>query len=875
MAHSPSRPEGGAQTPLSSWPVSEGIDDTREGAPAAEGFTPGTMVAGRYRIVALVGKGGMGQVYRAEDTKLGHAVALKFIHGTLSPRRLQRLYTEVRIGREVAHPNVCRLYDVVERDGQTFIAMEYVDGENLASLLSRIGRLPPDKALDITRDLAAGLAAVHEKGVVHRDLKPANVMIDGRGRARLTDFGLAVAAESADGQEAFAGTPAYMSPEQLSGATLTPRSDLYALGLIVFEMFTGRPFYDARTLADLRTQHGQPRAARLATAAPRMDPLVERLILRCLEGSPDARPASARAIMASLPGGDPLDVAVAAGETPSPEMVAAAGKVGDLSAPVAWSLLVACVGGLLAVAHMLDRHAVVGRGSLSRPPEALVDRARDFLDRLGHGGGVDAAWSFEWDRDFLEAVRGDRSPDRWRSVARGHFSPYVFYYRQSPRPLLPSNVDAQVRRTDPPPNGPGMAEVVMDPRGRVTRYLAVPPAVDPTGGEWPEPDWSVLFEVAGLDPAQLRAVTPLSAAPVDTDRKAAWEGAYPDESVLPIRVEAAAYHGRPVWFAVLPPWWKPDRAAGAASTLRERVPVGEASVWALALAMPIGGVLLARRNLRLGRGDRAGAFRVALFVFVVYGVARLFRASHVAAFFQEIEILVRVLAIPAFWAMLVWLLYVALEPYARRRWPHALISWKRLLSGQLRDPLVGRDVLLGAAAGAALSVLFQLTLLAPAWLGLPPPLPQPFVHGATLAGFSDVGFRLFVNQFSSVLYAMAFLFMLVLLRMLLRNTFLAVSLWCLLVGSLVLGENPALELAGGLARALVLYLVLTRGGLLALTVTLYVFFNVLESPLTLDFSAWYATRALPVALVLVGLAAWGFRTSLAGRPPFGRTLLED
>jgi serine/threonine-protein kinase len=218
---------------------------------------------------------------------------------------------------------------------------------------------------------------------------------------------------------------------------------------------------------------------------------------------------------------------------------------------------------------------------------------------------------------------------------------------------------------------------------------------------------------------------------------------------------------------------------------------------------------------------------------------------------------------------------VALEPYTRRRWPQALISWKRLLSGQFRDPLVGRDVLIGTAAGAVSVLLFVLILQTPGWLGRPPLDPQPFLKGATLAGFSDVAFRLFVNQFSSVLYAMVFLFMLVLLRLLLRSNLLAVTAWCLLVGSPLASEHVAIVWAGGLVRALVYYLVLTRGGLLALAVALYVEFNMHESPLTLDPSVWYSTRSIPVFLVVIGLAAYGFHTSLAGKSPLGRILVDD
>jgi serine/threonine-protein kinase len=662
-----------------------------------------------------------------------------------------------------------------------------------------------------------------------------------------------------------------MAPEQLAGRGATPRSDLYALGLILFEMFNGRPFYQAGNLEELRTQHVQPKKHRLASSPQRVEPAVERAILQCLEEDPEQRPESARVVLAGLPGGDPLEMAVAAGETPSPDMVAAAGQVGDLTPVLAWALLLAvfvCGG---TAAHVLDRHSLVGETTLPRPPVVLVERARSLLVKLGHGAPVDSAWSFERDRALLAAAQKDPSPDRWEVTG---YAPYLFYYRQSPQRLVAANSDAVVRRDDPPPTLSGMAEVVLDPGGRVTSFLAVPPQFEAAGGPWPEPTWGPLLESAGLDPARLRPAASLWAAPVDSDAKTAWEGTHPDDPVLPIRVEAASYHGRPVWFAVLPPWEKPGRMVGSAK-MEETVPVGEIAVWVLALAMPLGGVFLARRNLRLGRVDRTGAVRVALFVFVVYSLARLFRASHVAAFGDEIWILIKILSLPAFWAMMIWLLYVALEPYARRRWPQSLVSWKRLQTGQLRDPLVGRDVLIGAAAGAASGLLFILMRQIPAWLGRAPLDPQPFLKGPTLTGFSDVAFRLFVNQFSSVLYAMVFLFMLVLLRLLLRSNLLAAAVWCLLIASPLGGEHAAILWAAGFARALLYFLVLTRGGLLALTVALYLEFNMNELPLTLDPTLWYATRSIPIVLAVAGLALYGFHTSLAGRPPFGELLAED
>jgi serine/threonine-protein kinase len=199
-------------------------------------FIPGTVLAKRYRIVGLLGRGGMGEVYRADDLKLGQPVALKFLPEAVQrdQARLDRFLNEVKTALKVTHPNVCRVHDIGDVDGQHYLSMEYVDGEDLASLLRRIGRLPEDKAVQIARQLCAGLAAAHEQGILHRDLKPANVMIDGRGRAKITDFGLAGLAEGIEGAEVRAGTPQYMSPEQHAGSEVTVKSDVYSLGLLLY-----------------------------------------------------------------------------------------------------------------------------------------------------------------------------------------------------------------------------------------------------------------------------------------------------------------------------------------------------------------------------------------------------------------------------------------------------------------------------------------------------------------------------------------------------------------------------------------------------------------------------------------------------------------
>src|SRR6185503_1890346 len=280
------------------------------GAPDEGRFPAGTVLAGRYRVIGLLGQGGMGEVYRAHDLILNQPVALKFVASAhMSEAALTRFRNEVRIARQVSHPNVCRVYDIGFVEGLHFLSMEYLDGEDLASLLRRIGRLPHDKAIEFTRKICAGLGAAHERGVLHRDLKPGHIMIDLRGHVRITDFGLAALAAEIPLSDVRSGTPAYMSPEQKTGKEVTTRSDLYSLGLVLHEMFTGKRRGDSQNS--------------LTELVKDLDPAIERIILRCLEEDPKRRPSSALNVAMALPGADPIAAALAAGETPSPEMVAA------------------------------------------------------------------------------------------------------------------------------------------------------------------------------------------------------------------------------------------------------------------------------------------------------------------------------------------------------------------------------------------------------------------------------------------------------------------------------------------------------------------------------------------------------------------------
>ncbi len=258
-----------------------------------DGFVPGTVFAGRYRMVTRVGRGGMGEVWRADDLVLRTPVALKLVYST-SPGARERLLREVRLARQITHAAVCRVFDVGEADGQAFYSMEFVEGEDLSTLIRRAGRLPQERVLAIARQICEGLAAAHAQGVLHRDLKPANVLMDGDGAIRVTDFGIAIArTEGAD--RTIIGTPGYMAPEQLTaGAPLSERTDIYAIGLLLYELLVGqRPFADTGRVPGV-----PPRPSALV---PDVDPRLERIILRALAPAPSDRPASAAAMADALP----------------------------------------------------------------------------------------------------------------------------------------------------------------------------------------------------------------------------------------------------------------------------------------------------------------------------------------------------------------------------------------------------------------------------------------------------------------------------------------------------------------------------------------------------------------------------------------------
>ena len=883
-------------------------------------FAAGTLLLGRYRVVGPLGRGGMGEVVRADDLTLGQAVALKFLPRELAsnPERLARFHAEVRIARQVSHPNVCRVYDIGDLGGQPFLSMEFVDGEDLASLLRRIGRLPDDKVAEIARQICAGLAAAHHTGILHRDLKPANVMLDRRGKVRITDFGLAVVQEQARGDER-AGTPAYMAPEQLAGRELTIQSDLYALGLVLFEMLTGKRPHRGQTLGELGAERSQL-PSRPSTVLEHVDPALERVILRCLEPEPSERPKSAIAVAASLPGGDPLAAALEAGETPSPDMVAAAGAEGRSRPLLAWSLLGGVLAALAVLLLIAPRYYMVNWMPLPKRPAVLEDRATEILRGLGYTEKPgDHASGFDFHTDYLEYVtRHDSSLTRWECLRRDPAA-LLFWYRESPKHMRPEEFATfRVSYDDPPPLQRGMRRLMLDPSGNLVDLQVVPPEIDSVqvqpavatgsttsaqavaapaltapvvttsatatpaaaapGIATPSPDPPAapslepsaaqeqqLFTLAGLDAGRFKPAPSVWVPPEYCDVRRAWTRSSVTRPDLSLRLEAGWHAGRLVYFDRIGPWRETEAARPPESTTRR---VGGIVSTLLVLSLLVGSVIHARFNLLKGRGDWRSATRLALFIMALHLLTWICVANHAASLREEFDMAIESLTLTLFLAAFFWVVYVALEPHMRRRWPDLIISWTRLLSGRLRDPLVGRDLLIGALFGVLCVLLDSLDQFLPRWLGIPPHYPQ----GTQLFALAGIPQALLVavNTVADSMFGpLATVLLLLGLGRLLRSRLLAAVVVVVVVGLMVstqldpTGAHPQITIPIGLALMTVWMLTALRFGVLALVTTAYIT-NLLDvAPITSDWSLWYAGSGAVALLLTLAIALFGLRCTLS------------
>ncbi len=833
-------------------------------------FEPGHRLGSRYRMVGMLGRGGMGEVYRADDLELGQSVALKFLPDRLrhEPSMLSRFRAEVRLARQIAHPNVARVYDIAEADGQIFLSMEYVDGEDLASVLRRMGRPSKDKAVEIARQLCLGLAAAHERGVLHRDLKPSNVMIDGRGGVRIMDFGLAAIAGDPNATE-IVGTPAYMAPEQLTAGVVSVQSDVYALGLVMWELFTGKRANDTSDPAELRRRAASGSMPTPSSVVSDLDPVIERLLQRCLDPDPRLRPPSAYAVLGALPGGDPLAAALAAGETPSPELVAHAGEAGGLAPWQAAALLAVTIVACLVATWL----GAPSWRSASGAPAMLAFKAQSALETLGYDAlPKHTASGFSARRDWATRLAKRKLPVD--SLAGAGPGGYAYWRRYAPRRLQPLDIHSNVSTlTDPPQSGPGSVTVMLDMRGRLIGLEAAPTPDSATHAPGAGGLWAPVLALAGLDSTALAPDPRPWVAPVGSDSIRAWTMPAPTPGRSEWHVRAAASRGRIVYFAIA------DSVGAAIDPVHAPAPDApwDAGAWisfVFWVLLNAGEIWLAARNLKLGRGDPRGAFRLAAFVFVATAMESVFTWNSGENGLQGLigDLLSDApLGHALVHAGQMWVAYVAIEPYVRRLWPRMLVSWARLTSGRTRDPMVGRDLLMGLAIGAVGTVASLLAWKAMAALHLPATFLVPNATDlAALASPAGLGFQVSYAGSVMVLSVLIALVTCLLVHLVTRNDrgtfFVAGAIQTGLTYLGGAGPLSPLPIVESVVPTVALFVSLFRFGLLTAFASLFMQMVLSVTPPVFGDGATFGARGVTALALLSGLALYGAWAALAGRP---------
>jgi hypothetical protein len=551
---------------------------------------------------------------------------------------------------------------------------------------------------------------------------------------------------------------------------------------------------------------------------------------------------------------------------------------------VGLALLGAILATIVLVALLADRVMLFRKVPLPEPPEVLTRRARQVLAQCGYADPpMDSAYHFRADGEVLRLiVRKDPSLGRWDDLAKVRPAALYFFYRQSPRSLAAHPVITEIQLgnlllvTDdnPPPTLPGMLGVHLDPSGLLIRLYAIPPLRSDAPPSPADMDWGRWFDpqTIGFDLNDLRPARPEWAPPCATDRQAAWIGALPDRPDRPVRVEVAAYRGRPVYFEVMPA----DREAERPN----RFPVGFALP--LALILLPGAIPLAIRNHHRGRGDMRGAVCLGAATLSIQIGAWVIGGHHSVS--EEWGRLAVCLGVGGWLALVSGVGYLAIEPAIRRRWPWRITAWNRLLDGRLRDPMVGRDLLIGLAFGAAVLLVYRAERLAAAGAGVPPPPPLMGVGPGALQvpgppSPPDVLlFSLVFPIFVPMIYLMAFFLSFLVLR---REGPAWGAVWLFYLAQFMLPllgpsptENALTFFSQGLRVGLQVF-ALARFGLVAMAASLLCSTMLSLVPLTADLSAWYAYQGVIMALIVIGLAVYACFTATRGRWLFGAWFFNE
>jgi serine/threonine-protein kinase len=575
-----------------------------------------------------------------------------------------------------------------------------------------------------------------------------------------------------------------------------------------------------------------------------------------------------------------LAAALAAGETPSPQMVANATDTGGLSPISAWVCLIVSLALTVASLFGIERVAMLRFVPFARTPEALADRARETIERLGHKPLPYESRGFNQNEPYLFHIqKTDSSAGRWEKLRNERPAAIRFWFRESPTEITPANpANTLLRYADPPFTVPGMVGVWLDPKGRLVRLDAVSPPYEPTtpgSAERAPMDWTRLFEAAGLSIGEFRAVPSEWSPSSFADERRAWEGVYPDAKDIPIRIEASAFAGRPVSFRIIEPWMAPKD--GSPLTPELESPLSSSMIeLGFLIVILVGGTVLAARNVKFGRSDRRGAFRLGIYLFVVRMLVWILE-PHGLTGPSSIDVFIANFAFSLYRFVFVWICYVAIEPYLRRLWPRTLISWTRLLEGRWRDPLVGRDCLLGVMGASAIWLGLVGWPLISQWLGTPEPVGRLLFDVMALKALGGmipaVSAMLFMHATFVLNFGFSMIVFLVLMRLLTRRTWIAVAIW--VPFAVLFTGNGGAEIALFTLLSIVTLTIFFRLGVLGLMVVLGLSGLQVPIPGTLSPSAWYAGPSWLFLAVVVAVAVYGFTVSLGGRRAFKGILAEE
>jgi len=592
-------------------------------------------------------------------------------------------------------------------------------------------------------------------------------------------------------------------------------------------------------------------------------------------------------VAAALPGANPLADALAAGETPSPELLAAAGEREALGVGRGLAALALVVALLVINIAVEPGTSLTGLVPFDKPPAVLADRAQQILGSLGYTGSTaDQASGFAITDEYLRHVAvNDRTPARWNVLRIGSPPVVRFWYRSSPRTMTPQQPQRNPSTSDPPMNVPGMTLVILDTRGRLNELHVVPPRLDPippanaaaapSGVNNAPPNWAALFDAEGLRMDAFAAAAPEWTPRDFADTRAAWTGPPPDRSDLSVRIEAAAYRGRPVSFVVVGPW-TPRPGTQTASAAATSETILNTLVEMMTIAFSLAAMLLARHNVRAKRADTRGAARLAMAVIVGYFAAWIIAAHHVADVSAELTAFSKQFSMFLFEAALLWVFYLALEPYVRRFSPDAMLGWTRLLAGYVRDPRVGRDILTGCVCAFVVGFGPLLYIALPGRFGLPPPFPFIGTDVAALDGFGGFVGRLCDDASNALFVSLLAVLGFVLLRLIFRRTSIATTAAFLLLAMVQASQVLSAETSWWIAALVQLWIIsavlfiVVRYGLLVTAITLGLGNVGAGMPLTPHFSHWTATTSNLAIVVIVGLAAFGYYAARAGAPLFGK-----